>query len=102
MFKELRWFFKKEWPKYLLVLVFTLIYTFSLLVTPKIIGDVVTEIANTNLTREYAIEIFVIMIAVAVIIYVSAVIKNRILGGINHKLFYELKNRFLKNIFKQD
>lgn len=102
MFKELGWFFKKEWPKYLLVLIFTLVYTFSLLITPKIIGDVVTQIANTTLTKEYAIKVFLIMIGVAFIIYTSAVIKNRILGGINHKLFYELKDRFIRNIFKQD
>jgi ATP-binding cassette subfamily B protein len=102
MFKELRWFFKKEWFKYLLVLIFTLIYTFSLLITPKIIGDVVTNIANTSLTKQYAISIFVLMIVVAVVIYVSAALKNRILGGINHKLFYELKTRYLANIFKQD
>jgi len=42
------------------------------------------------------------MIIIALVIYIAAALKNRILGGINHKLFYELKNRFIGNIFKQD
>ena len=102
MFKELGWFFKKEWPKYLLVLAFSLIYTVALTITPKIIGEVVTHISNTNLTKDYAISVFILLIVIAFVIYISAAIKNRVLGGINHNLFYQLKDKFIRSIFKQD
>ena len=102
MFKELRWFFRKHWVKYLLVLVFTIINTLALTITPRIIGEVVNEIANTSLTKDYAIRTFIFMIGIAFVIYLSAVLKQLILGDLGHKLFYELKDRFIRSIFKQD
>lgn len=102
MFKELGWFFRKEWFKYLLVLIFTVIYTVALTITPKIIGEVVNEIANTTLTKDYAIQTFALMIGISIIIYISVVIRGRILGALAHRLFYQLRLKFLKSIFIQD
>lgn len=102
MFKELRWFFKKEWFRYFLVLFFTLVYTYTLTITPKYIGEVTEKIVNGDLSREYVKEVFIIMLSIAFVTYFSSVLKNRTLGVINHNLFYQLKHRFIISIFKQD
>lgn len=102
MFKELSWFFKKEWFKYILVLVFTLIYTVALTITPKILGDIVEHITNTTLTKEYAFSVVAMLVAIALVIYFSSVLKSKVLGTINHKLFFDLKSRFIRSVFKQD
>jgi len=102
MFKELGWFFKKEWFKYLLVLIFTITYTIVLTIPPKIIGEIVNEITNASLTKDYAIKMVVIMVIVALFIYLAIVIRGRILGALTHRLFYQLRHKFLNSIFLQD
>ena len=102
IFRELSWYFKKQWPKYLLVGLFTLLFTYAITLSPAYIGEIVDQITEATLNENRAKEIFLIMVGIAFLIYFSAVIKRRLLGGLFHKLFYQLKIKFLVNVFKQD
>jgi ABC-type multidrug transport system fused ATPase/permease subunit len=96
MFKELGWFFKREWAKYILVGFFTIIYTYTVTLPPKYIGIIVDSLFPRNtLTQERALEISLIMLGVGFAIYLSAMLKSRFLGGLYHKLFYQIKYRFM-------
>jgi ATP-binding cassette subfamily B multidrug efflux pump len=102
MFKKLGWFIKKEWYKYLLIIIFTIIYTYVLTIPPKYIGLVIDLIANNGLSTDYAIRIIAIILGTAMIIYLSEVGKNYLTGKLFHNLYYEIRNRFLRSIFLQD
>lgn len=100
--RELNWFIKKEWWKYLVVLVSTIGSTYIITLPPRYIGSLIDQIVKNTLTREYVIHVFVVMLIVALAIYVVAVIHHYMLGYLFHKLFYYIKIRFLDNVFRQD
>ena len=102
IFKELGWFFKKEWYKYIIIIVLTIVYTYALTLPPKYIGTIVDNIALKTLTKAYALEIAIAMMVIALVLYFAAVTKGFLLGGLFHDLFYKIKKRYLINILKQD
>ena len=102
VFRELGWFFKKEWFKFLLVMAFTFALTYALTLPPKYIGDIIDRIVQKSLTKRDAIVLCVSMAVAGVVIYGAAVIKDRIAGKLFHELYYRLKKQFLVKIFKQD
>lgn len=102
MFKELGWFIKKEWYKYILIIIFTVIYTYVLTIPPKYIGLVIDLIASNGLSMDYAVRIIAIILGTAMIIYLSEVGKNFLTNKLFHNLYYEIRNRFLRSIFRQD
>ncbi|MCK9536579.1 MAG: ABC transporter ATP-binding protein/permease [Bacilli bacterium] len=102
IFKELGWFFRKEWYKFLLVLIFTLILTYAVTLPPNYIGNIIDRIVQKDLTKQTAVKLCISMAAASIIIYVTGLIKERCAGKLYHELYYQLKKRFIINIFKQD
>lgn len=102
IFKNLKWFFKREWLKYIIIFAFTFIYTYIITLPPKYLKEIIDEITNNSLTKDYVYYTFGVMLFLAVLIYISAMIKRYFLGGLFHKLFYNLKNMFLNSVFRQD
>src|SRR5690554_4235285 len=102
IFKELGWFFKKEWYKFLLVLIFTFAFTYAVTLPPNYIGNIIDRIIQKDLTKALAVKLCILMAAASIIIYLSAIIKNYFMGKLHHKLFYQLKKRFIVQVFKQD
>lgn len=102
MFKYLGWFIKKEWPKYILIILFTILFTYALTVPPKYIGLAVDAVTTNVLTKSKALEYFGIILLSALVIYLSAILKNFLIGKLFHRLYYEIRNRFLRNVFRQD
>ena len=102
IFKELGWFFKQEWYKFVLIIIFTITYTNVVLLPARYIGNIVDLISTRTLTQEGAMLIAFKMFVVALLIYLTAALKGFLLGGLFHKLFYKLKKFFIVNIFKQD
>lgn len=100
--RELKWFIKKEWWRYFIVLVSTLGATFIITLPPRYIGAMIDRVVMNTLTREYVIFTFVVMLLVALAIYLVNVIHHYTLGNLFHKLFYYIKVMFLDNVFKQD
>ena len=102
VFKDMSWFFKKNWFKYVIVFVFTILFSFLLTLSPEIIEDVVDLINNGLLTLKDIYTASGFLLGLAIGIYLSAVIKNYFLGSLFHEFFYQIKVRFMNNIFRQD
>lgn len=102
MFKYLGWFIKKEWHKYILIMVLSILFTYALTVPPKYIGLAVDAVTNNTLTRAKAFEYVGMILASSAAIYIFAVIKNYYTGQLSHRLYYQIRNRFLRNVFRQD
>lgn len=102
VFRDLKWFVKTQWYKYVIVLIGSLLLTYVVTLPPKLIGEFLDKIVYETLVREDVIKIFWIMIGVAFIIYFLALINRYILGNLFHRLFYYIKIKFLQNVFLQD
>ena len=101
MFKELKWFIKKEWYKYFLIIIFTIIFTYALTIPPKYIGIVIDLITTNGLTFATALDIVFIVLGSTLLIYLAAIFKNYLTGKLFHNLFYKIRNRFMRSIFVQ-
>lgn len=102
IFEELKWFLKKYWPRYIFVVILTVINTYTITLPAQFLGDIIDSIDRKTITRNYVMYIFIAMVIVALVIYIVGILKRYYIGGLNHKLFYDLKYRFLKNLFLQD
>ncbi len=102
VFKDMNWFFKKNWIKYLIVFIFTILFSFLLTLSPEIIEDVVDKINNGLLTLTDIYKSSGFLLGLAVGIYISAIVKNYFLGSLFHEFYYQIKVRFMNNIFRQD
>lgn len=102
VFRELGWFLKKEWLKYIIVIVFSLAITYGLTYPPKLIGGAIDFIASGSIDQTELTRIVGLLFVVAVVIYFAVLVKRYVLGSIFHKLFYLMKNLYLDKILKQD
>ncbi|MDD3171581.1 MAG: hypothetical protein PHO86_04590, partial [Bacilli bacterium] len=102
IFRELSWFIKKHWFKYLFVVALTILYTYTVTLPAQMLGEVIDRIDRRTIDKDYVIYIFIAMAIIAVVIYLSGAFKRYYTGSLNHKLFYNLKYNFLTSLFKQD
>ena len=102
MFKELKWFIKKEWYKYFLIIIFIQYYIYFAPLPPKYIGIVIDLITTNGLTFATALDMVFIVLGSTLLIYLAAIFKNYLTGKLFHNLFYEIRNRFMRSIFRQD
>lgn len=102
MFKYLGWFIKKEWHKYIIIIIFSVACTYALTVPPKYIGLAVDAVTTNSLTKSKAFEYVGIILLSAFVIYLTAVVKNYLTGHLAHKLYFGIRKKFLRNVFRQD
>lgn len=101
-FVELKWFFKRNLIKYILVGVLSVAFTYLLTIPPSIIGQFVDKITYQTLSYSFVLKIFLIMLGLTISIYLTSIFKKILLGNLFLNLFYKLKNMYLERIFKQD
>ncbi len=101
-FSELKWFFRRNFIKYIFVGIFTIAYTYLVTIPPNVIGKFVDKVTYQTLSRPFVYQIFFIMLGVTISIYVASLFKKIILGDLYHRLFYKLKDMYLEKIFMQD
>ncbi len=102
IFRDLNWFIKRHWFKYLLIILLTILFTYSVTLPAQYLGDVIDKIDRKTIDRDYVIYIFIVMAVVGVVIYLSGALKRYYTGSLTHKLFYNLRYNFLTTLFKQD
>jgi ATP-binding cassette subfamily B protein len=102
IFREVKWFIKKEWFRYLVVTVFTLGGIVLGNLQPKILGDAIDAISLYGITGEHLRFIIIELGSISIGIYLSKIVRTNVLGTMFHKLYYQIKIRFLKNVLLQD
>lgn len=95
-------YFYKYWWKYLFTILLTLGIIYCDIKKPEIIGDAIDKIGYGQITIPSLMEIILLIIAIVLIKYVISIGKSICLGHLFHKLFYQIKIEFMKNILLQD
>ena len=57
IFRDLNWFIKKNWFKYLLIILLTILFTYSVTLPAQFLGDIIDEIDRKTIDRDYVIYI---------------------------------------------
>lgn len=101
-FKAINWYIKKYWYKYLIVIVLSVFIIYCDIVKPELIGKATDEIGLGKITIDSLFSILIALISVVLIKFIITIAKQICLGNLFHKLFYQIKMRFMKNILLQD
>lgn len=102
VFRDLKWFVKQQWFKYVIVLISSLLLTYLVTIPPKVIGNFLDKFINNSLIRTDVYEVFWLMLGLSLGIYLLSFLNRYFLGNLFHLIFYEIKIRFLQNVFLQD
>lgn len=100
--KKIDWYLKKYWWKYLLTIILSLVIIYCDILKPELIGEAVDLIGLGQITSKTLIYLLIAFVFVVMIKFIVSILKSICLGNLFHKLFYEIKIRFMKNILKQD
>ena len=101
--KNMSWFIKKNWYRYILVVFFGLLLTLLNLLPAKIIANLTNGIENNNLTNDYLIYNVLIPFILTIIgIYIIATTKRFCQNRLTTTLYYALHQRYMESILNQD
>lgn len=101
-FKAISWFFKKNWWKYILVIVLSIMGIYFDILKPEIIGEAVDVIGLGQITEKSLTTLLITLIAVVLLKFITTVFRQISLGSLFHNLYYQIKIRFMKNLLLQD
>lgn len=101
-FKHLGWFFKANWPKYLLCAI-TLIYVSVMPVIPaKLLGLAIDEIAMGTINLERLLVYILGLSLFPFSVYLVNTIYHYTINSLGHTLSYQLREQYLIHLFDMD
>ena len=101
--KSMGWFIKKNWWRYVLVILFGLILSFLNVLPIRIIGNLTKEIENNTVTRDYLIyQVMIPYLLIVFGIYIDSIIRRTCQNRLTTTLYYALHDRYMKSILTQD
>lgn len=101
VYKNLGWFFKKEWKKYLLMGILLLVLAFMTTIPGKLLGDVIDQISVGNITFEKVI-FFLSLLIIPIVRYGLDFCYHYMINAEGQKLSYLLRQRYLDHMFELD
>ncbi len=98
----IKWYLKKYWWKYILIIALSLVIIYCDILKPDIIGSAVDLIGFGQITEETLVNLLVMLIIIVLAKFILSIVKSILLGNLFHRLFYHIKIRFMQNILIQD
>jgi ATP-binding cassette, subfamily B, multidrug efflux pump len=102
VYKDLGWFFKQEWKKYVLMLLLLMSLSFLTIIPARLLGDAIDAITFGHLTKQVLIQTLLLLIAVPLIRYVLDFSYHYLINYEGQKLSYQLRQRYLNKLFEMD
>ena len=102
VFLKLKWFFKENWKSYMIGVIALMIVAVLQLVPPRIIGEVIDEIATGMITSNSLIRWLVILFVTALSQYVLRYIWRVRIWGNAAKLERIIRNRLYRHFTEMD
>lgn len=102
IFRQLKWFLKENWTRYVLAFILGIGVSFFLLVAPDIMARVFNAIDHQTLTLTELIVLIAINIFAIVMIYVTAAWRRIVVARLTAKLALALRQKYLSKILTLD
>ncbi|WP_343188134.1 ABC transporter transmembrane domain-containing protein [Buchnera aphidicola (Ceratoglyphina bambusae)] len=102
LFYELRWYFLKEWKKYLGAIILLITISILQLIPPKLIGILIDIIIKKNNFNNKILIIVILILIVSIITYILRYLWRVLLFGASYKLAISLRNKIYKHLSKQN
>ncbi|HET9678753.1 MAG TPA: SmdA family multidrug ABC transporter permease/ATP-binding protein [Buchnera sp. (in: enterobacteria)] len=101
LFKQLNWYFIKEWKRYLGAISLLVIISILQLLPPKLVGIIVDSIVQKKTHEKNVFLLIAIMAVTAITVYILRYIWRILLFGASYQLAVELRVKFYSYLSKQ-
>lgn len=101
-FRSIGWFFRKYAWQYCVAVLLAIVTVILALFTPKIFGQFIASVSEKSITQESLYQMLILLGVIYLVKYVLDVLKRITMGNLFHKLFYQIKIRFMKKLLVQD
>src|SRR5690625_22721 len=102
IYNKLKWFIKKEWKTYTLLFIFLILIIILSLVPAYLLGLAIDTIISGELTKLTLIYLVGALTLIPLARYFSSYIYNYKIAKLAQKLSFELRENYLKHLFKMD
>lgn len=102
IFSKLKWFIKKEWKTYLLLLLFLLIIIALSLTPAYFLGRAIDTIISGSLTAKSLLNLVGVLFLIPITRYFASFIYNYKVSKLAQKLSFELRESYLEKLFEMD
>lgn len=102
VYKNLGWFFKQEWKKYVFMGFLLIILAFMTTIPGKLLGNVIDEINNGEITFKQVMMFFISLLVIPIVRYGLDFMYHYLVNAEGQKLAYLLRQRYLDHLFLLD
>lgn len=100
IFRKLSWYFKEQWKRYTIAILFLCLVNIMEVIPPKLIGMAIDDINNGALTREGIIRYIVYLAIVGLASYLFGYLWSYLLFGGGHLVERKLRTGFMGHLLK--
>ncbi|CAL4324897.1 Multidrug resistance-like ATP-binding protein MdlA [Buchnera aphidicola (Eriosoma lanigerum)] len=102
LFRQLKWYFIKEWKRYLGSISLLIIISILQLLPPKLVGIIVDIVTQKHIHTNKTILWIILMFLTAIAVYILRYIWRILLFGASYQLAVELRVKFYSCLSKQE
>ncbi len=102
IYSKLKWFFQKEWKRYVPMLFLLITISFIALLPAKLLGLAIDTIISGGLTSKTLSALVIGLIALPLARYLLSMVYNYMMNYEGQKLTYELRSDYLDHLFSMD
>ncbi|WP_343126467.1 ABC transporter transmembrane domain-containing protein [Buchnera aphidicola] len=102
LFQQLKWYFKKEWKRYLGALLLLILVTILQLLPSSIIGKIIDNIYHKNINTKFTLLWMFTVIGISGLIYILRYFWRILLFGASYALATELRIKFCQSLIKKN
>lgn len=102
VYKDLGWFFKQEWKKYLIMLFLLLAVSYIAVIPANLLGHTIDAIHQRTISKPDLLYLIGFLLVIAVLRYVIDWFYHYLINFTGQKLSYLLRQRYLHKLFEMD
>ncbi|GAB6258373.1 MULTISPECIES: ABC transporter transmembrane domain-containing protein [Peribacillus] len=100
IFKKLSWFFKEQWQRYTLAILFLCIVNILEVIPPKLVGNAIDDMNNGSMTQEGVMKYVIYLLIVLIGSYLFGYLWSYLLFGGGNLVERKLRSGFMGHLLK--
>lgn len=102
VFGHLRWFFKQEYKRYIMVALFLLFLSVTPVLPAKLLGITIDEISNGIITIKRLIFLAASLTIIPISRYIVNILYHYHINALGYELSYKLREKYIVHLFELD
>ncbi|MFA1713576.1 ABC transporter ATP-binding protein [Peribacillus frigoritolerans] len=100
IFKKLSWFFKEQWQRYALAILFLCLVNILEVIPPKLVGNAIDDMNNGSMTQEGVMKYVIYLLMVLIGSYLFGYLWSYLLFGGGNLVERKLRSGFMGHLLK--